>query len=188
MNLSEQLESYVPFDNEERQNARSFGQLYKAYGENCYYRDCLPAHFCASTWVVNKNKDKVLLLYHSILKKYSILGGHTDGDRDLLRVALKEFEEESGLKDIKILNEGRFFDLNILLYPSHEKNGNYVPSHLHYDFTYLIEANEDEIIAPHEGESKILKWIPSNKVLSFISDKMDKELFARLMKKVEKIK
>ncbi len=52
-------------------------------------------------WVLfslNNLGDKVLLLHHAKLDKWLQPGGHCDGDPDVLRVALKEAEEESGLK------------------------------------------------------------------------------------------
>ena len=37
-------------------------------------------HFTASSWIINKDKTKVLMVYHNIYKSWSWTGGHADGD------------------------------------------------------------------------------------------------------------
>ncbi|MDV2887536.1 NUDIX domain-containing protein, partial [Alkalihalophilus pseudofirmus] len=55
------------------------------------------AHFSSSAWTVNKDRTKVLMAFHNIYQSWSWLGGHADGDDHLLRVALRETREETGL-------------------------------------------------------------------------------------------
>ena len=42
----------------------------------------------------------------------------------------------------------------------HEKRGEYVPGHLHYNLTYLIEADENEAIRAKTDENSGVKWFP----------------------------
>ena len=65
-------------------------------------------HFTASCWIVNKEKTKVLMVYHNIYDSWSWTGGHADGDEDLLRVSLKEAKEETGLKNVESLSNKIF--------------------------------------------------------------------------------
>lgn len=51
----------------------------------------------ASAWVVNKDRSKVLMIYHNIYNSWSWLGGHADGETDLLAVAIREVREEAGI-------------------------------------------------------------------------------------------
>mgnify|MGYP002237558723 CR=1 FL=1 len=51
----------------------------------------------ASAWVVNKDRSKVLMIYHNIYNSWSWLGGHADGETDLLAVAIREVREEAAL-------------------------------------------------------------------------------------------
>ena len=97
----------------------------------------------ASAWVVNKDRSKILLAYHNIYDSWAWLGGHADGEKDLLKVALKEVAEESGVKNIKPVSED-ILSVEILTVDGHEKKGVYVPSHLHLNVTYLIEADDTE--------------------------------------------
>ena len=63
---------------------------------------CNPyGHLTASAWVINKSATKVLLNYHNIYKNWGWLGGHADNIPDLLKVSLKEVNEESGLINIR---------------------------------------------------------------------------------------
>ena len=41
---------------------------------------------------------------------------------------------------------GRHLSLEILTVDGHEKRGVYVPSHLHLNVTYLLEADEAEVL------------------------------------------
>ena len=108
-----------------------------------FERSNLIAHMTASAWVVNKDRSKILLAYHNIYDSWAWLGGHADGEKDLLKVALKEVAEESGVKNIKPVSED-ILSVEILTVDGHEKKGVYVPSHLHLNVTYLIEADDTE--------------------------------------------
>ena len=79
------------------------------------------AHFTASSWVVSPDRQQVLLIYHNIYRSWAWMGGHADGDRDLLAVALRETREESGLETLTV--------------DGHVKRGTYVSSHLHLNVT-----------------------------------------------------
>ena len=61
--------------------------------EDCFYRELWPIHVTGSTWVVNPNRDKVLLLHHKKRDQWFQPGCHADGDADILKVALKETTE-----------------------------------------------------------------------------------------------
>ena len=59
-------------------------------------RDNKCYHFTSSAWVVSPDFKKVLMVYHNIYNSWSWMGGHADGESDLLKVAIKEVKEESG--------------------------------------------------------------------------------------------
>ncbi len=60
-------------------------------------RSNLGGHLTGSAWIVDRAHIWTLLTHHRKLDKWLQLGGHADGDPDLLAVALREAEEESGL-------------------------------------------------------------------------------------------
>ena len=123
-------------------------------------------HFTGSAWVVNPGKTKILMTHHKKLGKWLQLGGHADGEDDLLLVALREAKEESGMNDIINLND-EIFDIDIHEVPARGSESN----HLHYDIRFLFEAypNKEPIIVSHESND--VSWIPLDKIEEFNSEK-----------------
>ena len=65
--LRQQLIDYIPFDEKESlEKIRFINFLEK--NTDVYSRENLTGHITASSWIVNKNRDKVLLIYHNIYK------------------------------------------------------------------------------------------------------------------------
>ena len=99
------LENYNPkcsFEEEHRKKIISF----IASNINCFERTCKTGHLTASCWIENSIGTQVLLMHHKKLDEWLQLGGHSDGDPDLLNVAIKEAKEESGLeKDSPCINK-----------------------------------------------------------------------------------
>jgi 8-oxo-dGTP pyrophosphatase MutT (NUDIX family) len=80
---------------------------------DCLLRSCLPGHLTGSAWILSPDRRKTLLTHHGKLGKWLQLGGHADGDPDLLAVALREAREESGLARIRVV-DGRLFEADPL--------------------------------------------------------------------------
>jgi len=64
---------------------------------DCFLRSHLQGHVTGSAWLVNAAADHVLLTHHRKLNIWVQLGGHTDGNSDVLLSALREAREESGM-------------------------------------------------------------------------------------------
>jgi len=120
--------------------------------KNCFQRTHLPGHITGSAWIVNPEKTKTLLVHHAKLNKWVQPGGHADGHENILNVALREAEEETGLKSLKTL--GDIFDIDIHLIPERKD----FPEHFHYDIRFLVEGTEQEPIVVSE-ESHDVRWI-----------------------------
>ena len=131
--------------------------------DNILTRENEFAHFTASIWAVNPQKTKILMCYHNIYQSWALTGGHSDGEADLLKVAIKELKEETGVKNIKILKQEPF-SLEVLTVNGHIKRGKYVSSHIHLNLTYLIEIDENEELHNKEDENSNVKWIPIEQI------------------------
>jgi len=156
MDLIKQIEKYHPFnEQEEMDKAEIVNQLQTQ--KDIFSREHKLAHMTASAWVVNSCKTKVLMIYHNIYNSWSWLGGHADEDTNLLRVAMREVCEESGLKEVRPVTD-EIYSLEILTVDGHEKNGRYVSSHLHLNITYLLEADEEEALSAKTDENSGVSW------------------------------
>ena len=117
-------------------------------------------HFTGSGWIVSPDKRKVLMTHHKIINKWLQLGGHANGENDLLKVALREAIEESGFQRFKVL-DNTIFDLDIHRIP---KVGS-EPSHLHYDVRFLLEADPEKEQIIVSDESYDVAWFSIENVL-----------------------
>ncbi len=155
--LLQLLENHQPFNPEETQFKL---QMIEFVNQNpdCFERSLLIGHITGSAWIVDKSRKFTLLTHHRKLDKWFQTGGHCDGDSDVLNVAIKEAMEETGLTDIQAIS-ANIFDIDIHEIP--ERKG--VPTHLHYDVRFLLEAdmNEPLIIS---SESSDLAWVERSKV------------------------
>lgn len=157
MSLREQIENYVPFDEDEIK-IREYLLKWIDTFDDVLTRDNEFGHFASSAFVVNKARTKMLAVYHNIYDAWIFPGGHADGEEDLLSVALREVCEETGLK-AKVLDNS-IFAISASPIVGHVKRGKFVPAHTHLDVVYLFEADDKEELSFREDESKGVKWIP----------------------------
>ena len=156
MNLYKYITEYVP-TNEQEAKDKEMMLKYLALGEECFTRENQIAHFTASIWTVNQARTKTLMVFHNLYDSWSWIGGHADGEEDLRAVALRELQEETGIKNAKLVTPD-VFSLEILAVSGHMKKGKYVPSHLHLNVTFLAEADEKEVLIVNEIENSAVKW------------------------------
>lgn len=159
MDLIKALQNYNPWNEQEEKDRELLLQIVKAWEEGVdpYTRDNKTAHFTASSWIVNASRTKVLMVYHNLYHSWSWTGGHADGDRDLLQVALREAKEETGIQNIHAIDEG-IFSLEILTVDGHMKKGEYVSSHLHLNVTFLLEGEEGDLLMHCPEENSAVQW------------------------------
>ena len=156
MKLIQQIEQYQPANEQEKQDKTFILHCLK-YQENIFSRDNPLVHMTASAWVVNEARTKVLMVYHNIYNSWSWMGGHADGEEDLLAVALREVREESGICQVHSVTED-IYSLEVLTVDGHVKHGKYVSSHLHLNVTYLLEASEEESLHIKPDENSGVAW------------------------------
>ncbi len=184
MGVIEKIRAYVPYNAEE---ARDKAEMLRLMEENTdiFMRENDRAHMTASAWVVNQARDKVLMVYHNIYDSWSWLGGHADGEEDLLAVALREVREESGLTNVRPVSED-IYSLEILTVGEHQKNGVCVREHLHLNLTYLLEADEGEALHIKEDENSGVRWFTPEAALGASSEPwMVEHIYKKLAAKVK---
>lgn len=182
--LRKKIEDCVPFDDIEAEAKKAFLQFIDVCGEDIWHRDNLVGHVTASCRVVNKDRTKVVMAYHNLYDSWAWLGGHADGDRDTLYVSKKEAMEECGAKEVKVLSED-IMDISIQGVDGHFKRGKEVPTHLHFNVTYLLEVDEDSELFVKEDENSGVKWIRNEDVMDSVSEEVMKKVYRRLMDKAK---
>lgn len=182
MKLAEAIAAYAPW-NEQEEADKAAMLLFLQRNEDALLRSNTIAHFSASGWVVNQDGTRVLMAFHKLYNSWAWLGGHADGEADLLRVAHREVMEESGLKQVEIVM-AEPFSLEILPVFGHEKRGKYVPSHSHLNVTYLFRAHDGEGLHIRPDENSAVGWFtPAQALAHCVEPWMNQRIYLKLIEK-----
>ena len=186
MSLRQQIEAFVPGNEQEAADKTLL--LARLEEKDIFTRENKAGHFTASGWVVSPDRRKVLMVYHNIYDSWSWMGGHADGETDLRAVAEREIREESGIRDLRLLDDG-IFSLEVLTVDGHEKKGQYVSSHLHYNVTYLFEADTQQETALKPDENSGVQWIRVEELPRMVSEPWFMErIYSKLCEKVQNLR
>lgn len=176
--LLDLLERHSPIDDNESKMRNQTIDFVKS-NEDCFKRELLVGHVTGSAWIVNETRTHVLMMHHRKLNQWFQPGGHCDGDADVLNVALKEANEETGLENLKIV-DGEIYDVDVHQIPAGGvPQRKVVPAHFHYDVRFLIEADMNEPLIISE-ESNDLAWVSLEK----IAEHNDSESIMRMARKM----
>ena len=186
MNWINEIKEYIPYNEQEAADKETI--LYSIENfNNLLTRENPLAHITSSGYIVNKDRTKVLMIYHNIYNSWSWTGGHADGDGDLLHVAIKEAKEETGIKNVKAL-DNKIFSLDVLTVQAHIKKGKNISSHLHLSVAYLLEADENDELTIKEDENSGVKWIPIDEVSIYSTEENMIKLYEKFNEKIKKIR
>jgi len=163
MNILKQIEEYKPYNSQEEKDKEVFLKYLNTF-DNYLSRENEYGHMTSSAFVLNKERTKILLIHHNIYNSWSWLGGHADGNSDLLHIAIKEAKEESGLKDVKPISK-EILIIDTIPVQGHMKREKYVPAHVHVNVSFALEADEKEILHIKEDENSGVKWVPIDEMV-----------------------
>ena len=172
------LQTYVPRDEQEAADKAVMLDCLKRFPD-VYERTNLICHVTASAWITNARRDRVLMVYHNIYDSWAWTGGHADGERDLLRVALRETTEETGLSDVTPASD-RLLSIETLTVNPHIKRGRFVPAHLHLNGTYLLIADDTEPLRIKADENSAVKWFAPDEAINACSEPWMRPVYRRL--------
>lgn len=169
MTILEKIQRYTPINEQEMRDKEVMIQFIE---KNPDYLDRtnLIGHFTTSIWTINEERTKTLMAYHNIYDSWAWLGGHADGEEDLCQVALRELSEETGVANGRLLSED-IASLEVLTVDGHMKKGQYVPSHLHLNITFLAVASENETLVVNQEENQAVKWFTFEEALKVSKEK-----------------
>lgn len=174
MNYREELHAYRPKNEQEAADKQMISDYIKTFPDTILTRENRFAHLTASSMIFNETRDKVLMIYHNIFRSWSWTGGHADGDTDMLKVAIREAKEETGVQNLRVLTpepgKGPMAAVDVLPVWGHVKKGRYVSSHLHLNYSYLFEAKEVESLHIKEDENSQVGWLSVSKIREEVSE------------------
>jgi len=154
------LSTYLINYPQEAQTVTRFKDFVRSYAD-CFERSQQVGHVTGSAWVVNEAGTHVLLTHHKKLNQWFQLGGHADGESDILKAALLEVAEESGLAAFEPVS-AEIFDIDIHAIPA---RGDEL-EHYHYDVRFAVRAvgSDDYIVSE---ESHDLSWVEIGNLADF---------------------
>ena len=139
----------------------------------CFERSCRRGHITGSAWLVNRAGTHTFLTHHRKLHRWLQLGGHADGQTDILDVALREACEESGIAEVVPVSTA-IFDLDIHRIPARGDE----PAHEHYDVRFAVQTvTTDHYIV--SDESHALCWVD----MACLSDMTQESAMLRMQQK-----
>ncbi len=131
---------------------------------DCFERALEVGHVTGSAWLLNRAQTRVLLTHHRKLDIWVQLGGHTDGNADVLDSARREAVEESGIAAVEPINL-EIFDIDIHLIPARKTE----PAHYHHDIRYAFRTvDSDEYVV--SDESHDLAWVDVQRIADYTNE------------------
>ena len=184
MTWIDSIKKYPPCNEQEKKDKEIIIRCLDIF-DDILTRDNAIMHITSSAFVVNKNRDKTLMVYHNIYNSWCWTGGHADGEEDLLLVAINEAKEETGVKNIYPVSN-TILSLDVLPVFDHIKKGQYISSHLHISVAYLLEADENEPLIVKPDENSDVKWIPIDEIDVYSNEPHMKKIYDKIVKKINK--
>lgn len=185
MNIRKQIENYTPTNEQEENDKKIILTRILNMEDDVLTRENEIAHFTCSSWITNKERNKVLMIYHNIYDSWAWTGGHADGDDDFLHVALKEANEETSLKNIKPISD-EIASIEIVTVNPHIKRGKFVSAHLHVNVTFLLEADENEDLHIKEDENSNVGWFTLEEAIEASTEPHMRIVYKKLNEKLKK--
>lgn len=184
MNFREEINKFIPSNEQEEKDKKEIIRCIDKYGDIILLRDNNIGHITSSGFIMNKDLTKVLMIHHNLRNLWSWTGGHADGERDLLKVAIKEAMEETGLKNIIPLSK-EIASIDVLPVVAHLRRGEYVPDHCHFSVAYIIIASEDEELILNIEETSDVRWFDLCEFNEKNFSNYDLYLYEKLIKKAK---
>ena len=183
--LKENIEKFIPYNEQEKVDKNIMLKYINDF-DNVLTRENEYGHFTSSAFVLNKERTKILMIYHKIYDSWAWTGGHSDGDSDLLYVAMKEAKEETGIRNVIPISKD-IYSLEVISVNGHEKREKYVGTHVHLNVTYILEADENEMLHIKEDENSGVKWVPIDEILEVTSEVWVRDrVYAKIIDKMKK--
>ncbi len=182
-----QIQNYNPKTDQEKSDKAIILDQINKLGDDILLRKSKLAHITSSGFILNEEMTKTLMVHHNIYKTWAWTGGHADGDRDLLEIAVKEAKEETGIENVRPLTE-EILSLDILTVNGHYRRGEYVSTHLHLSAAYVLIVDEREILRVKHDENSDVRWLDVKNMDKMCNEPEIVPIYKKLLERARKIK
>ena len=149
------LDAYVPEGESERADV---ARLTEALARDDVWARSTPLHVTGSAIVVHPPTKRVLLRWHERYGIWNHVGGHADDDeQDPWVTALREAEEETGLRDLRPWPGPEPAIVFVEIVPVPAARGE--ADHEHADVNYVLATDDPDAIADEHDDAE-LRWLP----------------------------
>jgi len=183
MHFSDDLVRFVPLNDQEKNDKEAMLSAILKDGESVLFRENLLYHMTGSSIIVNKDKTKTLMAYHNIYQSWAWTGGHADGETDLMRLAIREAREETGIQTLTPISDAPI-SCEILHVLPHMKKGKYVGLHLHFNLTYALIGDESEPLTVKADENARVGWLPIDRLGEFVSEPFMIPIYQKILGRI----
>jgi len=181
MNYIEEIRNYMPQNEQEAQDKKVIMECLLLFPDSILSRENEIAHITPSGFIVNAARDKTLMIHHNIRNTWSWTGGHADDDKNLLAVAMREANEETGVTVIPLSE--KIASLEVVTVQAHTRRGQFVNSHLHICVAYIFIADEREPLVVKPDENSAVAWIPVEEIITPRFTDYDARLYKKLVQR-----
>lgn len=149
----------------------------------------MESHYTATGLVVNKDRTRVLVVYHKKLQLWLPAGGHVDEGELPHQAAIREVFEETGIQaqiisasPTLVLRGDTEVQIAAPLFILHENIPTYKdkPAHLHYDFVYYMQTQHQECII-NERELDSVSWMTIDQIASAHTTDATRQMIAHVL-------
>lgn len=180
MGYLEIIEQYETKNEQEKRDQSLMLEQMELVGEQILTRESETAHMTSSGVVLNPTMDKMLMIHHKLYNTWAWTGGHADGEDDPLETAIREAQEETGVEIILPLST-EAASIEVLPVFGHQKKGAYVSTHLHFNISYILIAEESEVLQVNEEETNGVEWVSVSKIPEYSNEPFFVELYQKII-------
>jgi 8-oxo-dGTP pyrophosphatase MutT (NUDIX family) len=160
------LDRYQPLSNEEFADLERIRQI--AVREDAWARST-SLHATGSAIIIHPASRRVLLRWHDRMQAWLQVGGHGDpGETDPFAIALREAQEETGLRDLVAwpdVSRPTLVQVTIVPVPA----GKGEPAHEHGDLRYVLATSTPDLATP-ESDTARLAWLDIDTAIAEIAE------------------
>jgi 8-oxo-dGTP pyrophosphatase MutT (NUDIX family) len=178
MGLEAVLDRYQPQSDTE---ALDLGRIRELVASGDPWARWSPLHVTCSAVILHPPTRRVLLRWHSRMRRWLHVGGHADaGETSAFAIALREAREETGLADLASWPDAaRPLLVHLVIVPVPAGQGE--PEHEHADLRYLLATDRPEA-AVAENAAARLRWLAIQDAIAVVAEDNLRLTFERVAK------